>query len=178
MNTTAMKINGLLLAGTLLAACGCDVDPTQGYTTRSQYPKSVRTVAVPIWTLGKEVFRRDLQFQLTEALIKRLEASTPYKVVDKTRADTELRGSIDNVSQRVLSFNPDSGQPRELEITYTVSFTWTDLRSGKVLTRRKNFRQSGSYIPPAPFGENFFQGSEDLINKLAERIVDQMALEW
>jgi outer membrane lipopolysaccharide assembly protein LptE/RlpB len=178
MNKTAMKIVCLLLAGPMLAACGCDVDPTQGYTTRSQYPKSIRTVAVPIWTRGKAIYRRELEMQLTEAIVKRLELSTPYKVVDKTRADSELSGSIDNVSQRVLSFNPDSGQARELEITYTVSFTWTDLRSGRVLTRRKNFRQAGTYIPPAPFSEDFFQGSEDLVNKLAQRIVDQMALEW
>lgn len=178
MSKTATKIVCLLVAGPVLAACGCASDPTQGYTTKSQYLTSVRTVAVPIWTRGKEVFRRELEFQLTEAIIKRLELSTPYKVVDKTRADTELRGSIDKVSQRVLSFNPDSGDPREKEITYTVSFTWTDLRSGRVLTKRKAFTQAGNYIPPAPFGEDFYQGSEDVINRLAQRIVEQLQADW
>jgi outer membrane lipopolysaccharide assembly protein LptE/RlpB len=178
MSTTVTRTICLLLAGPMLAACGCASDPTQGYTVKSQYLQNVRTVAVPIWTRGKEVYRRELEMQLTEAVIKRLELSTPYKVVDKTRADTELRGTIDNVSQRVLSFNPDSGQARETEITYTVSFTWTDLRSGKVLTRRRNFRQAGAYIPLAPFGEGFFQGSEDVVNKLAQRIVEQLAVEW
>jgi outer membrane lipopolysaccharide assembly protein LptE/RlpB len=178
MSKTAMRIACLVVAGTMLAACGCASDPTQGYTTKSQYLTNVRTVAVPIWTRGKEVYRRELEFQLTEALVKRLELSTPYKVVDKARADTELRGTIDNVSQRVLSFNPDTGDPREKEITYTVSFTWTDLRSGKVLVKRKGFHQAGSYIPPTPFGEDFYQGSEDVVNKLAQRIVEQLAAEW
>ena len=178
MSKTATKIVCLLLAGPVLGACGCASDPTQGYTVKSQYPTNIRTVAVPIWTRGKEVFRRELELQLTEAIIKRLELSTPYKVVDKTRADTELRGTIDGVSQRVLSFNPDSGEPREKEITYSVSFTWTDLRSGKVLAKRKAFRQAGVYIPPAPFGEDFYQGSEDVINKLAQRIIEQLQAEW
>jgi outer membrane lipopolysaccharide assembly protein LptE/RlpB len=178
MSTTAMRIIRLMLAGPLLAACSCSSDPTQGYTTKSQYLQNVRTVAVPIWTRGKEVYRRELEMQLTEAIVKRLELSTPYKVTDKTRADTELRGTIENVSQRVLSFNPDTGQAREKEITFTVSFTWTDLRSGKVLTRRKNFRQAGSYIPLAPLGEDFFQGSEDVVNKLAQRIVEQLEVDW
>lgn len=116
--------------------------------------------------------------RLTEAVVKRLELDTQYKVTDKSRADTELRGTIDRVSQRVLSFNPDSGLPREKELTVTVSFTWTDLRSGKVLAQRRSFRQAGTYIPPQPFGEDFFQGSEDVVNKLAKRIVEQMETDW
>ncbi|HUT01766.1 MAG TPA: LPS assembly lipoprotein LptE [Phycisphaerae bacterium] len=177
MKSTATVTAGALVLGMLLAA-GCSSDPTKGYTLKSQYPEGIKTVTVPIWHRGKKVYRRGLEMRLTESVVKRLELDTPYKVTDKSRADTELRGTIDLVSQRVLSFNPDSGLPREREITVAVSFTWTDLRNGKVLARRTNFRQAGTYISPAPFGEDFFQGSEDVVNKLAQRIVEQMEADW
>ena len=166
-----------LLAG---SAClvGCSSDPTKGYSLASQYDTSIKTVAVPIFTRGKHVFRREIEFRLTEAVIKKIELDTPYKVVDKGRADTELRGTLDLVSQRVLSFNPDDGLPRETEITMTVSFVWTDLRTGKIRKEVRNIRQAGVYIPASPLDEDFFQGSEDAVNRLAQRIVEQMESEW
>ncbi|MCD6303667.1 MAG: hypothetical protein J7M21_01750 [Planctomycetes bacterium] len=175
--TTTFGMLAAYLAVTWLL-CGCDSDPAKGYTTASQYPAGIKTVAVPIWHRGRDVYRRGLEMRLTEAIVKRIELDTPYKVTEKSRADTELVGTIDQVSQRVLSFNPDTGLPREKEITLTVSFTWTDLRNGKVLVRRRNFRESAAYIPPAPLGEDFFQGSEDVINRLARRIVQQMEADW
>lgn len=161
-----------------LLAAGCSSDPTRGYSFANQYQENIRTVAVPIFDIGKDVYRRGLEFRLTEALVKRIELDTPYKVVLKKKADTELRGRIDVIEQRVLSFNPDTGLPRENEITMSVSFTWTDLRSGKVLASQTKFRQAGTYIPERPIGEDFFQGSEDVINRLAKRIVEQMEKPW
>jgi len=178
MNLIPTRIAGALAIGLLLATAGCSSDPTKGYTLKSQYVEGVKTVHVPIWHRGKQVYRRGLEMRLTESIIKCMELDTPYKATGKDRADTELIGTIERVSQRVLSYNPDSGMPREKELTVTVSFTWTDLRNGKVLARRKNFRQAGTYIPPEPFGEDFFQGSEDVMNKLAKRIVEQMEADW
>ena len=177
MRIFATTVAGLLLACVLLTG-GCSEDPTKGYTLKSQFPEDVRTVHVPIWHRGRNVYRRGLEMRLTEALIKRLELDTPYKVTDKDRAHTELTGTIDTISQRVMSFNPDSGLPREKEITLIVSFSWVDLRNGRDIVRRRNFRQAGTYIPPQPLSEDFFLGSEDVINRLAQRIVEQMAAEW
>ena len=169
-------ILGLLMAG-VLGGCLSD-DPTLGYTARSQYRQGIRTVAVPIWTRGKDVYRRDIEIRLTEALVKRIELDTPYKVTTKQQADTILTGTIDTISQQTLSFDPDSGDPREMQLTFTVSFKWEDLRTGNVVVEKKNFRVAGVYLPPAPFNENFFQGSEDLLDKLARRIVETMEADW
>jgi hypothetical protein len=105
---------------------------------------------------------------------------TDYKVVPRQRADTLLTGSIDRVSQRPLTFNPDTGRPRELEITLVFSFTWRDLRPGRAgdLKRRENVRVAGTYLPSEPFGETFFQGYEDVVNKAARRIVEEMEQDW
>jgi hypothetical protein len=165
----------ILLAGLLV---GCSDDPTVGYTAQSQYRTGINTVAVPLWTRGQDVYRRDIEFQLTEALIKRIELNTPYKVVKKDQADSILTGTIDRIEQSTLSFNPDTGRPREIQMTFFVSFRWKDLRTGNTLVRERNFRVSDVYLPSQPFGEDFFQGSQSLIDKLSRRIVETMETDW
>jgi len=174
--TTRIFAVAALLAAAL--ACGCSADATKGYTTASQFPGDVKTVAVPIWTRGKDVYRREVEFQLTEALVKRIELNTPYKVTDRSRADTELSGEITKIEQRLLSKDPDTGLAREMEITFHVSFTWKNLKTGKNIKEFTNFRASGTYVPLEPLGEEFFQGGQDVINKIAERIVETMESDW
>ncbi len=173
MKSSKIPISLVLLAAAAATSAGCG-----GYTMKNQYRGGIKTVAVPIWTRGKDVYRRGLEFRLTEALQKRIELDTPYKVVKKSQADTELTGKINLIEQRVLSKNPETGLPRELEATFTVSFTWKDLRNGEVLVERKEFRVADTYIPHRPVGEDFFQGSESLINRLARRIVETMEAPW
>lgn len=170
-----------VLAVTAAAVCtGCsNPDPTKGYTTISQYRPDIKTIAVPIFHRGTQEYRRDIEFRLTEAVVKQIEAETPYKVVDKSRADTLLTGTIQSVDSQVLSFNPDTGQAREIQLCVTVDFTWKDLRGeGKVLVERKKFRVTAEYIPHEPLREDFFLGSEDAFNKMALRIVEQLAAPW
>jgi len=160
-----------LLAAAVTAGCG-------PYTMKDQYRSGVKTVFVPTWTRGQKVYRRDLEQDLTEAIQKSIEQYTPYKVTSKDRADTELRGRIVRIEQRVLTKNPDTGRPRELEQTFVVAFTWKDLRTGKILEERSELRVAGTYIPHRPFREDFFHGSQDVINRLARRIVETMEAEW
>ncbi|MHC4917520.1 MAG: LPS assembly lipoprotein LptE [Planctomycetota bacterium] len=168
-----------LSSGLLLAGCGLatNPDPNVGYTMASHYRKGVRTVYVPIWRRAKEVYRRDIEIRLTEALVKRVEAETPYKVVGKGRADTELSGTLVEVEQQVLSFDPRSGMAREIQMRLIVDFTWRDLRTGKPIVEER-ISSTSEYIPPHPFSEDFFQGSEHTINRLAQRIVERMAGPW
>lgn len=161
----------VLAVASAFMAGGC------GYSTASQYPDGIRTVFVPIWARGQDVYRRELEMRLTKAIIQRIE-QTPYKITTKARADSELTGSLDRIEQDVLSWNPDTGMPNEKRVTLVVSFRWTDLRSGEVIVARKNFRVSRTYISACPVSEDFFQGSEDAINRLAGRIVEQMEKAW
>jgi hypothetical protein len=165
----------LALAG--LFAGGCSTDPTEGYTLEPLHETSVASVAVPIWTRGRHIYRRDIEFRLTEAVRKRVLMDTPYKVLPRDRADSELVGTIENISQYSLSGNPYTGRARETEITMVLSFTWKDLRTGRTIRKLSNFRVASTYIRGGDFNEDFFQGSEDVINKAARRIVEQMERE-
>lgn len=175
VNIQGRFLSGLLLALLAGGLVGCE---PMGYTARSQYRKNIRTIAVPIWTRGKDVYRREVEIRLTQALAKRIELDTPYKITDRKKADTLLRGSIDKIEQATTSFNPDTGTPREIAVTFYVSFTWEDLRSGKVLVKKTKFAVSDVYLPPSPFNEGFFLGSEALMERLARRIVETMEADW
>ena len=164
-----------LAAFALVAAAwsGCT-----GYSQKSQYRTGIKTIAVPIWTRDKDVYRRGLEMRLTEALQKRIELDTPYKVTTKTLADTEIVGRIEVIEQQVLSYDTDTGRPREKEIIITISFIWTDQRTGKPIIDSDNMRVAGTYRPHGPLNQDFFQGSELVVNRIAKRIVERMEQEW
>ena len=85
---------------------------------------------------------------------------------------------VQGVDQHVLSFDPRTGQAREMEVRLTVDFTWKDLRTGKILAQKRNFRAVSTFIPPEPFNETLFLAEEDALNRLALRIVEQMSAPW
>lgn len=152
----------LLAAALLSSACG--------YRSDGLYPTHVRTVAVPI-PQSRE-FRRELEFRLAEALIKQIELDTPYKVVDRHRADTILEAEISQVRQ--TGYAPDfvTNLPRTKILSLIVSFKWKDLRTGEVLLERRNFIDTRTYI--SAVGETEYTGMNQVIDRMAERIVEQM----
>ena len=168
----------LFVAATMAALTGCSNDPNSGYTGKSMYRTNIKTIAVPMTARGEDVYRRENEMRMTEALVKRIELNTPYKVTVQSRADTTLTSSIEQINQSVMSYNPDTGDPRDISVTFIVSFKWIDNRTGKVLAEEKAYPITATYISESPFNEQFFQGSESVINKVAERIVEHMEREW
>ncbi len=160
----------------VLWLCALGTLPILGcaYTTTRPFPRDVNTVYVEMFR-SKE-FRRNLEFQLTEALQKRILMDTDYSLADKVRADTMLSGEILEVRQATLGEDFATGLPREIQATFIVSFRWKDLRTGKTLVDRPNFAQTVDYIRPV--GETFFQASQEAMDDLAERIVEQMQTDW
>jgi hypothetical protein len=101
-------------------------------------------VAVPIF--ANNDFHRGVEFRLTEAVIKQLEARAPYKVVPRERADTILEGQINKVSLGSISRDYQTNLVREQILVILMDLTWKDLRTGQVLLQRKNFSRQGCFI--------------------------------
>jgi len=164
-----VSIGGLIA---LTAAAGC------GYKIGTLHRSDVRSIAIPVWTRGHGVFRRGLEMELTKAIVNRIQLDTRYRIRAEAQADTKLTGQLDNVRQRSLTINTNTGTSRAMEATFTVSFKWIDLRSGDERVVRKNFEVSGRYITAAPFSETFFTGSQEAIEQAAQRIVEQLEEGW
>jgi len=165
----------LLLTISMVLLEGCN---PLGYTARSQCRPGVETVCVPMWTRGTNVYRRNSEIQLTEAIVKCIELNTTYKVTNKGKADTILTGTITSIEQKSLGVNPDTDTPRGLMVRFTVSFRWKDLRTGKEILSEDDFTVTEVYHPSAPYNEEFFRGSKSLMEKMARRIVEKMNADW
>lgn len=153
----------------MLSGCGYSM----GHS--GMFRSNVKTVHVPIFQ--NKDFRRGLEFQLTEALVKAIELHTPYKTTsNKGRADTALTGEIIEVRQGTLGYDFETHLPRETQATVVASFRWQDLRTGKILVEMAAITQSVDYIQP--LRESFWVASEEAMNDLAERIVEKMEKPW
>ena len=52
-----------------------------GYSTRRPFPTDINSVHVEM--LHSKEFRRELEYRLTEAIIKRIEMDTPYRITPR-----------------------------------------------------------------------------------------------
>ena len=162
--------NGRSIAGILVLTLLAILPAGCGYTMKSIYPAGIHTVAVPIWK--NNTFRRGLEFRLTEAIDKNIESRTPYRLVPMNQADTELTGTIETVIEGVLSNSFQTNLPQETQITLVVNFTWRNLRTGAVLSRRVNFAASSTEIPQ--IGQQLPDAEQMAVERMAKAVVNQM----
>jgi hypothetical protein len=153
-------------------------------------------VRVPIFK--NETMRQGLEFELTKAVIREIEAKTPYKIISgEGHADTELTGTITIMNKNVILRTP-LNEIRSGETVMAVAVQWKDLRTGQYLTRPN--KGPGSLPPDAPLGaellppppvvvtstadwapelgESWATGQQRNINRLAIQIVSMMEKPW
>ncbi len=147
----------------------------------SLYPQDIRTVYLPM--IRSESFRPNLGEQLTEAVAKRIEQQTPYKVTGNSNADSILSATIIEDRKRALveSLNDDV---REIETSIYVEVTWTK-RNGQLLVENMlipitpdllSVRGTASVVPEA--GESIATGQQKAIGRIAKQIVAMMEVPW
>src|SRR5947208_8016260 len=120
----------------LLPSCASDGNFCLfGYTTKPNYDTSIHTVRVPIFK--NQTFYRGLEFELTQAVVREIEAKTPYKEVTAScDADTELTGNIVQFTKIILNRN-QVNEVREAETIMGVEIVWRNLRTGEILSLPK-----------------------------------------
>lgn len=162
------KIVILLIAGSVLAVAGC------GYSTRQPFKTNVKTVFVK--PFGSRVFERRVELNLTEAVRKRINLDTPYRLAESATADTELSGEVLAIKRGVLGKSFGTNQPRETMLTMVISLQWKDLRTGKILMKKDRWLQTVDFVKPV--GEQEYDGLQEAVDRMAESIVEQMQEDW
>jgi hypothetical protein len=162
----------LTLAGAGLAVPACDFSQLfswnggkpviLGYSTTPNFDRRYKTIRIKIFkdpTFWAAVPVPGLEMQLTEEIVHRIEADTPYKIYSGD-ADTELDGSILSFIQMALNYN-QLNEIREVETTMTCAVRWKDLRTGQLLSSPapRNLEP----LPPA----GLLPGQEDPLNQAA-----------
>ncbi len=138
------------------------------------FPPDIATIHVEMF--HSREFRRELEFRLTEALVKRIEMDTPCRIAPIQTADALLTGEVTKVENRTLGDDFDLDLPREIGSTVVIRYRFKDMRTGKVLVDRPRFVCQTSYIPPV--GETFETGMIRAMDGLAERIVESLESGW
>jgi len=164
---------------TLLSLCfiGCAADSatTGGYSSESLFPEDVSSVYVEMF--DNQTFRRGTEYELTDALAKRIETETPYKVISsRDRADTVISGQIVSIAEFVLSIERQTGRPMEKEVQVQAVVNWKNLKTGELLIDNKPVSESASYSTWQ--SQSFNYASSLAANRLAQKIVELMEKEW
>jgi hypothetical protein len=200
-----------IAASPLALTLGCQNDNFRilGYTTAPPFDENVKTVYVPVFkniaiqTSGY----RELEVDLTKAVIDAINARTPMRVTsDRDSADSELLGTLVKIEKNVQNRNQQN-QVREGEVILTMQIVWRDIRTGKVLSNRRP--PPGTNDPAIPFdptlpppdpvfvkevgipvqlrtvgrllpelGESTATANQMATNKMAVQIVNMMEAPW
>ena len=157
-----------LLLSLMVLLTGC------GYSSEPLHRTSVRTVYVEMFQ-SKE-FRRGIEFQLTEAIRKRLEMGSPYKNAAPEKADTVLSGEVLEWRESTIGRDFIRNVPRETAATLSIRYRWQDMRTGKLLVDQPRLVTTIQYVRPAR--ETTYDAREDAVNKLARMVVNSMETPW
>lgn len=176
-----MKSLTTIAIRTVLSLCAlfltaCASDPSKGYSSNPLFRTDISSIAVPIFE--NTTFVRDVEFQLTDALIKEIEFRTPYKVTSSEQADTIVLGQIRDVQLDQLSKSRLTGLSEEVILSVTIDFLWKDNRNGKTLVERRQFSGHGLFVPSRPSGEPIELGRFAAVEHLARDVVKEMRAEW
>jgi len=153
-----------------LSFCGC-----AGYSNESLYPDDVSSVCLEMF--DNQSFRRGVEFDLSDALAKRIEVNTPYKIVsDSDRADSVMSGQIVSIGNFALSIDPEIGGVLEQEVEVRAVVNWKNLKTGQLMIDHLSVSAAASYSTYQQ--QDFKYASTLAANNLARKIVELMEKKW
>jgi len=172
---TLRSISFVCLICFLCVPLGC------GYRIGGNYDPEIRTVYVPIFT--SDLFRRDVNLELTEAVQKEIQSRTPFRLASSDNADTRLTGRLIEIRKDVLG-ETRFDDARQLQLSFAVEILWEDTRGGRLI-RQSSIpidRDSHQILAQTNFapevGQSYATAKHQAITQLARRIVDKMEAPW
>ncbi len=168
------KIAFIIFFGSVVTAfaalCGC-----AGYSNESLFPKEVGSVYVEMF--DNRTFWRGVEYELTDALAKRIEAETPYKIISsRDRADSVISGQIVSINQFWVSTERETGRALEKDVEIQATVNWKNLKTGELLISNQTVSASASYSDWQK--QDFLYASNLAANNLARKIVELMEKGW
>jgi hypothetical protein len=156
-----------------LSLCGCA--DLAGYTDESLFPSDVQSVRLEMF--DNQTFRRGIEYELSDALAKRIEVDTPYKIVtDPDRADTVMGGQIVSIDELALATDRELGTVLESEVQVRAVVHWKNLKTGELMIDYLQASAATSYSTLQM--QDFKYASSVAANNLARKIVELMEASW
>ena len=163
----------LILTFSLVISAGCNM--FSGYSSESLYPENVRTIYVEM--IQSQSFKRGTEYDITDALAKRIEISTPYKIVSsRDRADSVISGQLVSSGSSIMVIDRETGSPLEQGVEVTVVVNWKNLKTGELLIDNKSVTGAATYSHWQSQGIEY--GMSLAANRVAGNIVELMEKEF
>jgi len=167
----ALLLVASALAASALAGCAAPA----GYSNDSLYPEEIRSVCLEMF--DNRSFRRGVEYTLSDALAKRIETMTPYKIVSsKDRADSVISGQLISIHESSLTMERELARPLEKEVVLTATVNWKNLNTGQLMINSRTVTATASYSDFQ--NQDFTYASALAANKLAQKIVELMETNW
>jgi hypothetical protein len=161
----------VVVAGGVLGGCA----GPDAYSNASLFPDDVDSVYLEMF--DSRSFRRGIEYTLSEALAKRIETETPYKIVSsRDRADSVISGQLTSAGESILTLEREIGRALEKEVVLTAVVNWKNLRTGRLMINSQDVSAAASYSEFQ--GQDFTYASAVAANKLAQDIVELMENQW
>ena len=158
----------------LLALTACS--GAKGFKSGTTLPTKYRSIAVPVFQ--NATYDRQVGYQLTEALQKRVQQASGYAIASEGTADTVLRGKVTKVDIKQISQSLGTGLSEEVGVTVTIDWEWVDMRTGKPIVARNGFASSGTVVASRPQAEPLDLARYQAIQRLADDVVANMQADW
>ena len=141
-----------------------------GYHVGPVTKRSFKSIAVPMFR--NTTLRPQLEAQISNAVIQRLQQDGSLRIESEARADVVLRGSIVKYYRESLrSLRSDANIPREFEITITVSVEATDRRTGETVLKSTLVDGKSDVL----LGEDQQSAEEQVLPLIADNIAKRVA---
>lgn len=168
-----VPVSSCILVLCTLGLSGCA--ELNGYSNQSLFPRDIKTVYLEMF--DNQTFRRGAEYELSDALSKRIEVETPYKIVsNRDRADTIMSGQIVSIGETALSTERETGLVLEKEVELTALVDWKNLKTGELLIDNFSLSATASY---SEYQQQDIKYASNLAaNNLARKIVELMEVKW
>ena len=146
-----------------------------GYSNESMFPQELDSICLEMF--DNQSFRRGAEYELSDALSKRIEVETPYKIISSSdRADTVISGQIVSIGESAISMERETGRILEKEVHLQAIVNWKNLKTGELLIDNESVSASASYSEYQQ--QDFKYASSLAANNLARKIVELMERKW
>ncbi len=189
----------LALSGLCVSACSQNgVITALGYTVGQRHCEDIKTVRVPIFR--NRTLVRDIEYEITQAVVQRIHQATPWRVVQSGNADAELVGTVVLLGKRQILQN-EQNEVRDAELTLGVEIIFHDCRTGANLMKPGQdllpaippvadatqpmsvpsiqpilLQRTAGFIPE--IGESYATARQRVIQEIAVQIVNVLENPW
>jgi hypothetical protein len=159
----------LLLSGFLFGCAGYHIGPV---TTTSFH-----SIAVPMFR--NETPRPQLEAQISNAVIRRLQQDGSLRIESRSRADVVLTGTVERYDRIALrSLHTDNGVPREFRISITVRVEATDRRTGETVLKSTEVEGTSDVFIGEDQTSSEYQALPLVADDIAKRVAGLIVESW